>query len=213
MRIDRHERDEGGTLLPFVTWSPERPQLAVSSAALGGGIGLRHWILNATVGRGYDRDDPADHLAELASAAGLDGAGVGLMTAVDVGSLVHRDDGGVDAWATVGVEAALWAAAPSTDCAVETPHAGTINIVVTVPVRLSEAALVNAVATATEAKAQAMAEHGLDGSGTPTDAVCILCPPDGPAEPYGGPRSLWGSRLARAVHAAVADGLVAWTSR
>jgi adenosylcobinamide amidohydrolase len=71
---------------------------------------------------------------------------------------------------------------------------------------------VNAVATATEAKVQALAESGLDATGTASDALVIACPvaTAGHREPYGGPRSTWGSRLARAVHAAVAEGTVRW---
>jgi adenosylcobinamide amidohydrolase len=64
---------------------------------------------------------------------------------------------------------------------------------------------VNAVATATEAKVQAMIEAGVPGTGTASDAIAVCCPPGG-REPYGGPRSEWGARLARAVHAAVATG-------
>src|SRR5438874_2480696 len=68
---------------------------------------------------------------------------------------------------------------------------GTINVVVVVPERLSDAALVNAVATATEAKAQALHDLGHDATGTATDAVCILCPDEGRPHDFGGPRSLW----------------------
>jgi adenosylcobinamide amidohydrolase len=75
-----------------------------------------------------------------------------------------------------------------------------------IPERLSDAALVNAVATATEAKAQALHDLGLDATGTATDAVCIACPDDGRPHAFGGPRSIWGSRLARAVHQAVLAG-------
>jgi adenosylcobinamide amidohydrolase len=85
---------------------------------------------------------------------------------------------------------------------------GTVNIVVTLPVALSDAALVNAVATATEAKVQALLDAGLDCSGTPTDAVCVAAPEPGPdgGEPFAGPRSPWGARIARAVHTAVLAG-------
>jgi adenosylcobinamide amidohydrolase len=86
------------------------------------------------------------------------------------------------------------------------PRVGTVNIVILVPVQLSDAALVNAVATATEAKAQAIVELGHPGTGTPTDAVTVLCPAGGPVAEYGGPRSRWGAPLARAVHAAVRAG-------
>jgi adenosylcobinamide hydrolase len=58
----------------------------------------------------------------------------------------------------------------------------------------------------TEAKVQALVDLGLDATGTATDAVCILCPTDGTPASFGGPRSHWGSRLARAAHGAVLAG-------
>ena len=76
---------------------------------------------------------------------------------------------------------------------------------------MSEAALVNAVATVAEAKAQAFWELGLAATGTATDATCVICPTGGPAAAYGGPRSTWGARIARAVRQAVLAG--AATSR
>jgi adenosylcobinamide amidohydrolase len=77
-----------------------------------------------------------------------------------------------------------------------------------VPVALTGAALVNAVATATEAKTQALVEAGVPGTGTASDAVCVCCPTVAEdAELFAGPRSPWGARLARAVHAAVATGI------
>jgi adenosylcobinamide amidohydrolase len=74
-----------------------------------------------------------------------------------------------------------------------------------VPAPLDDAALVNALSTATEAKAQALFDAGIKGTGTASDAVAVCCPTGG-GERYGGPRSAWGSRLARAVHAAVLTG-------
>ncbi len=78
------------------------------------------------------------------------------------------------------------------------------------PVRLSGAALVNAIATCAEAKAQALWDLAVPATGTCTDATSLSCPAEGPVEPYGGPRSVWGARLARAVHAAVVEGGQAW---
>ncbi|NUS55706.1 MAG: hypothetical protein HOV66_12760, partial [Streptomycetaceae bacterium] len=75
-----------------------------------------------------------------------------------------------------------------------------------------DAALVNAVATATEAKVQALFETGYACTGTPSDAVCVVARvprPSDEAEPFGGPRSVWGARLARAVHGACAEGALA----
>ena len=158
--------------------------------------------------------DPAQHLLELADACGvLDAArpedGVGLLTAVDVRHRRVVVDQGVSVWATTGIGDPQWAATSADDPSLAAPEAvGTINVVASFPVRLSEAALVNAVATIAEAKAQALVQLGLEGTGTPTDAVCVLCPADGPEEPFGGPRSTWGARLARATHRAVRDGAV-----
>ncbi|MFC0533433.1 adenosylcobinamide amidohydrolase [Phytohabitans kaempferiae] len=196
-------RPEDGLDIPLLVWRFAEPLLAISSAALGGGIGIRHWVVNATVPMSYRRDDPDVHLAELAAREGLAGPGIGLLTGVDVAEVVTADDGGVRAWATVGLGQPIWASAPP----VAAPAGpGTVNIVVRVPVRLSVAALVNAVATATEAKAQALWELGLPATGTSTDAISVLCAAEGPEAEYGGPRSEWGAPLARAVHAAVRTG-------
>lgn len=228
-------RREDGRNLPVLVWRAERPLLSASSAAFGGGLGVRSWVINATVPMSYDRDDPVAHLAELAEGFGLDGPGVGLLTGVDVTEVVARTDTGVRVWATVGLGVPIWAAAPAERAPVErapvpaaperapvpapSEHApataapgagghpvGTVNTVVYVPARLSPAALINAVATATEAKAQAIAELGMPGTGTPTDSVTVCCPTEGPEAPYGGPRSTWGAPLARAVHRAVLAG-------
>ncbi|BCB85680.1 adenosylcobinamide amidohydrolase [Phytohabitans suffuscus] len=196
-------RREGGLDIPLLVWRLGEPLMAISSAPLGGGIGVRHWVVNATVPMSYRRDDPDVHLAEIAARQGLGGPGIGLLTGVDVAEVVTAEDTGVRAWATVGLGDPIWAAAASTAAA---PGPGTVNIVVRVPVRLSPAALVNAVATATEAKAQALWEIGLPATGTATDAVSVLCAAGGPEAAYGGPRSEWGAPLARAVRAAVRTG-------
>lgn len=200
-------RHEDGTELAMALWRLRSPLLALSSAPYGGGWGVRHWILAAQVSGGYNRPDPAAHLAGLAQGLGLAGPGIGMLTAVDVRQLAVGQEDGVAAAATVGLSHPSWAAAA--DPGTPPPAAGaagTVNIIVALSRRLSPAALVNAVMTATEAKSQALWEAGLAGTGTPSDAVAILCPPDGPAEAYGGPRSRWGSRLARAVHRAVLEG-------
>jgi len=66
---------------------------------------------------------------------------------------------------------------------------------------------VNAVMTVTEAKAQALLEMGVPGTGTASDAVCVACAPYGTVETFAGPRSRIGAPLARAVHAAVRHGV------
>ncbi|MEE1938974.1 adenosylcobinamide amidohydrolase [Streptomyces sp. TRM 70361] len=195
-------RTEPGGDWPLLLWVPGGGRRMVSSALLGGGLGERGWVLNAQVPPGYRRLDPAAHLAGLAARAGVSGPGVGLMTAAPVRDRCWASDEGVEALVTAGIGVRGWAADPA-PAHTGAPPAGTINIVVSVPVPLSDAALVNAVATATEAKVQALRDAGIDASGTPTDAVCVAAPhprPGRAAEPFAGPRSRWGARIARAVH-------------
>ena len=71
--------------------------------------------------------------------------------------------------------------------------------------RLTQAARVNAVITATEAKALAVAEagvrapHGGLASGTGTDAVIVASTERGPSFEYAGPIAPIGAMMARAV--------------
>jgi adenosylcobinamide amidohydrolase len=236
----------------------------ISSGVLGGGLGPREWVLNAQVPGLYSRMDPAAHLAEIAAGLGLDGPGVGLLTAAQVTDVVEAEDGGVRVAATVGLRVPTWAAArqgsqdpelapPELDPAGLAPaelgpapvalaeqatggivrtgdpapawRPGTINIIVAVPVPLSEAAFVNAVITATEAKSQAVIEAGFAGTGTASDAMCIAAPTQGNGsananstahgapEDFAGPRSTWGARIARAVHAAVLPGAIQYRQK
>ena len=197
-------RREQGRDLPVLVWRFATPVRVIASAPHGGGIGVRRWAVNAQVPGSYARRDPDRHLAQLGVALGLAGRGVGMLTAADVRRCTSGFDGGVEVTATVGLGHPIRAAAADDPRPVE--PVGTINLVVLVPELLTDAALVNAVATATEAKSQALADLGLEATGTASDAVCILCPGDGPRALFGGPRSVWGSRIARAVHTAVLDG-------
>jgi adenosylcobinamide amidohydrolase len=198
-----HTRTEDGARLSMLVWRLPEPMTVASTASVGGGVGKRSWVANAQVGRNYIRHDQSTHAKELAQSAGLEGTGVVMFTASDVRRVRLAVDGGVQAEATVGLTHPTWAAD------VDQAHnglPGTINIVVFLPVRLAPAALLNALCTVTEAKTQALLEAGVRGTGTASDAVAVGCPTTGHAEPFAGPRSVWGARAARAVHAAVLAG-------
>jgi adenosylcobinamide amidohydrolase len=194
-----------GSAFPVLVWRFSASMLAISSAPVGGGIGTRSWVLNAQVPHDYTRTDLSAHVHEIAAANDCAGDGVGMLTAATVDAVSAGSEAGIDAWATVGLRLVTWAA-DSDDRAREWAP-GTINVVALLPVRCTEAALVNAVMTATEAKTQALFERRVPGTGTASDAVCIVCPPDGAAETFAGPRSELGAALARVVHAAVAGGI------
>jgi adenosylcobinamide amidohydrolase len=209
MRLEMHWRQEDAASLPVAVWRAGPGCRMIASGVVGGGIGERQWVLNAQVAPAYSRMDPAVHIAELAAGLGLAGAGVGLLTAASVTDVVEREDEGVRVAATVGLRVPTWAAAASGTVDREiTPirRPGTINIIVSVPVALGDAAYVNAVITATEAKTQALLEAGIFATGTASDAVCVAAPAAGEPEDFAGPRSLWGARIARAVHASVHAG-------
>ena len=135
-----------------------------------------------------------------------------MLTAASVADMATASECGVRCDATVGLSFPVWAAAPqdARPSAVDW-RPGTINLVCALPVALCDAALVNAVVTATEAKAQALLEAGVPGTGTASDALVVCCPDkdDGAIDPelFCGPRSAWGARLARAVHGAVSEGV------
>ena len=192
---------------PVLVWRSPTPFLACSSASFGGGMAVRSWIANAQVPKDYDRTDLAAHAGELQADLQLSGDGVLLLTATAVDEHTTAADGEVSVTATVGLSLPTWAAATDDEGGLPIdPSPGTINIVAWLPVRLSLSALVGAVVTVTEAKVQALLERGVHATGTASDAVCVACPTTGSVEPFAGPRSPWGSRLARAVHEAVSAG-------
>ena len=199
----------GVPALAALAWRLPTPLLSASTATVGGGIGLRQWVANVQVPHDYARRDVADHVAEVADALGLSGPGVGMLTAAEVAAGALAREAGVQVEATVGLDRPLWAAAPAeADVTAAAAAPGTVNVVVFLPVRHSEAALANILCTVTEAKVQAFLDGGVPGTGTASDAVTVLCPASGQAEPFGGPRSQYGSRVARAVYAGLRSGMV-----
>jgi adenosylcobinamide amidohydrolase len=198
--------------LACLAWRLREPMRVLSTAPVGGGLGVRDWVLNVQVPNGYARRDIDSHVAEVARSLRLAGLGVGMLTAAEVARVaVCDDEPEVRVEATVGLSSPEWAAAPEgadpAQAQAEAGLPGTINIVAFVPVRHSDAALANLLCTVTEAKAQALLDDGIPGTGTATDAVTVLCPRSGPVEPFGGPRSTWGARVARAVYAALRAGM------
>jgi adenosylcobinamide hydrolase len=183
------------------------PHRCISSAVLGGGLGwVRSW-LDLEVERPYTRTDPEVHLLE--ESTDLPSPVVGMLTAARVARFQRAAVGGALSVTTVGVGHAL-AAAGNRPRAV--PEVGTINLLVVVNEPLTDAGLVNALQTAVEAKAQALAAAGVpaanaDGhaTGTATDSVCVACPA-GAQVPFAGPVTRVGADLALAVLRAVRSG-------
>jgi adenosylcobinamide hydrolase len=186
-----------------------RPHRCLSSAVLGGGLGWIQTWLNLQVRIGYARTDPETHLQTVATTLDLPQPVVGMLTAAEITAWTSGHRGAAHAVATVGIGHPLAAAGSRPRLL---PKAGTINLLVRLAAPLSDSALVGAVQTAVEAKAQALAEAGVKAAnhagpatGTATDCVCIAVPPGG-SVPFAGPATRPGADLAHAVRHAVLAG-------
>lgn len=192
------------------------PLRVVSSAAVGGGFGEARAIINLHVPKDYPCADPAGDVARFCLGRGIPEPWVGLLTSAWTHEAqVSVESGhGVNALAVVTVGLSNRVAAGLTTRAAAPPS--TINSIVVIDGDPGPAALVNAVITATEAKALALVAAGIrcaDGqpsSGTSTDAVVIAATGRGLRLRFGGPISELGWVVARAVRAAVDAGIRRW---
>lgn len=187
----------------------------LSWAPLNGGFCQARSILNQQVRIDeYPTEEPALFLSQLACRLGAVEPTVGLMTGVLMERLVrrtlHAQNLLLECFATVGVSNALTVGDPATY--EEKP--GTINIVLLVNRSLTDAALVEAVSMATEAKARALFDAKVKSSvsariatGTGTDCVAVACPTDTPLFQYCGKHTLLGELLGRVTYEAVVKGL------
>ncbi len=183
----------------------ERPLKMLASAVVGGGFTQAHYIINRHVIKGYSHPDPPGDLRGFAGEHGIDEPFVGLMTAAYLDRVqtvaLHAGSLTVAAIVTAGLSnptcAGLSSPAPLA--------AGTINIILLVDGNLSPAALVNAVITATEAKAYLLLEGGVrtpDGfpaTGTSTDALVVAYTGRGETLPYAGPATRVGWLIGQCV--------------
>lgn len=153
---------------------------AIASAAVGGGRTAPAWVLNIGVQSDYARTDLDQHATEVAQELDLRGNGIALFTSARLEFCRRAEVDGVVVDCTAGIGKPTYAASPDLGSSEWEP--GTINIVATLPRPLTEAAAVNAVMTLTEAKAQALSELGVPGTGTASDAAVVLWPSAGEAE-------------------------------
>lgn len=191
----------------------ESPVTCYSSAIVGGGLATVRHILNMHVPKGYHVPEPAPDLRAFAARHGIVESFVGLMTAArteEAAVVTERQDGiAVVAIVTAGLSNPVATGlSPVHRC---TPS--TINTILLVEADLAPAALVNAIITATEAKALVLAgagvktPDGLPASGTSTDAVVVAALGRGRRVSYAGPVSECGWLVAQAVRRALTYAL------
>ena len=196
------------------------PQRTLSSAIVGGGFGRARAVAWRFV-RNADLPpdaEPAQLLGGWLADAGLDEA-VGLLTARDLRPFEHviEEEGGLAARAvaTVGLSNAVAAGDSPGPLVV-----GTINVLLQLTVPLTDAAFVEALALAAEARTAAVLAARVPSrrssrwaTGTGTDCLVVAAPlPDAAVapEPYCGKHTLLGALAGAAVQTAVARGAERW---
>ncbi len=189
----------------MLSWSLTRPGFAVASRVAW------LYVRNDDLPLGLD---PVRFLKERMSSMGLDDA-VHLMTSRDIRKhhVAEASAGPATATclATVGLgNAARVGTAP-------TPHecGGTINLLVHVDRPLSQAAFVEAISIATQARTVALVDqewkpHGEFVTGTGTDCIVVAAPPGDPEEQFAGLHTDIGAAVGRAAYDAVMLGAKAW---
>lgn len=140
-----------------------RGAFRAASTGINGGINPVSTLFNHTVPQTGDLTEPGKELSMVAAGAGLSPDYFGLLTAVPVQQCCVLQYDFVTVFITAGIRRET------------TESAGTINIIVTSSEGMGDAALLETILVATEAKAEALAVLGLPLSGTPTDAVIVAC--------------------------------------
>lgn len=223
---------------------------ALSSAVYGGGMIELDRIFNIYVDRHYRCDDPPRDIANLLSEwQEREDQCAGLLTAVRLQHTAiqeyESDEFGLLCCTTAGVSNAARAGSARIvfDAAgneignemmsqkhgkspVSTYIPGTINIMLWMNGQLTDGAMVNAVQTAVEAKAAALAdlgvvdsENGLTATGTTTDAIVLAVSQAEDHKPlihYAGTATVIGAAIGKLVYDTITESLQAaqdWKER
>ncbi|WP_434752398.1 adenosylcobinamide amidohydrolase [Paenibacillus amylolyticus] len=214
------------------------PALALSSAVYGGGMLELNRVFNIYVDKHYRCDDPPRDIAEaLQDWQEQADQCAGLLTAVRLEHTSIQEyrssEFGLLCCTTAGVSNAARAGSERTVFDVhgkkeKPPYIpGTINIMLWFNGQMTPGAMVNAVQTAVEAKAAALAdagiadsENGLPATGTTTDAMVLAVgqPADHsqPLHTYAGTATALGAAIGRLVYDTVKESLEAglqWKER
>ncbi|AOZ92145.1 hypothetical protein PNBC_00925 [Paenibacillus crassostreae] len=194
----------------------------LSSAIFGGGMRKIDRIANIYVDRRYDCNDPEKDIEKLFQEWNYPQEyTAGLLTAVQLEHAAVLEENGKDAslfcCTTAGISNGARAGSERTTFPVYQP--GTINTMLMIDARMTQAAMVNAVITAVEAKTAALAdlgirdvENGLVATGTTTDAIVVGVSQSTSypiAHRYCGTATDLGAVIGRLVYGTVRESLIA----
>jgi adenosylcobinamide amidohydrolase len=180
-------------------------------APLGGGSRRAELIVNHQISSDNRAatEAPRLHLGRVVRSLGVNPRrAVAMMTGAKMkkaaSTTEKRGDMIVTAWCSAGCSNALRVGDPAS---VETTAQGTINIIVLINQALSEAAMVEAIQIATEARVAAVlaarvrsVRSGKPATGTGTDCIVVAAPDEGPANSYCGKHTRLGEFIGRTVY-------------
>lgn len=201
-----------------VVVTAESPLTVVSTAAVGGGFASARSLVNLHVAKDFPHGDLDGRMRAFVRERALPEPFVGLFTAAwtERAERATETIGDCTAAAVVTVGLSNPVAAGITQATQPALEPSTINMIVVVDAAPDAAAMVNAVATITEAKVAVLTAFGLEcgdgapATGTSTDAVVVAATGRGPRCRFGGPASDLGAATARAVRRALERGVERW---
>ena len=193
----------------------------ISSAVLNGGMVKANHLLNLHVNKNRTPTElPDEFITKYASNLNLKGAVVGMMTAayMDTFRLVKESMQGVEisVLVTCGLSNArrVGDRAEYRVMAAQEEEIGTINIIVLTSAILTDAAMVEALMIATEAKTAALQETAVlspvsnkIATGTGTDAIAVVSGQGPELVAYCGKHVLFGETLGSLVFDAVKESI------
>lgn len=195
----------------------KKPFKVLSSAVVGAGFQWANYFVNRHVPKQYTSSDPEAEMKQYLRERSFDvQQTIGMMTAVYVedAAFVYEKDSGVSlcVMVTAGVGNAVdvtkaWQQNASSSV-------GTINTMIFIDGSLTDAAFVQAVMTATEAKTKALSDEGVldpatntTATGTSTDCIAIAASQSGAEYAYAGSATPLGKAIGRAVYEATIQAL------
>ncbi|WP_339294789.1 adenosylcobinamide amidohydrolase [Paenibacillus sp. FSL W7-1279] len=206
---------------PHIRISLPEPAASISSAIYGGGFLHLDHIVNRYVDKHYNCSDPVNDMVNFMAVHGYPAESTaGLMTAVKLKYASIREERSEQAsilcCTTAGVGNAARAGSSRTTFAAYQP--GTINIMLMVDGMMTPACMVNAMLTATEAKAAALHDLGVRdhetggvATGTTTDAMVLGVSGNaayGVNHHYAGTATDLGGMIGRLVYESVMESII-----
>ena len=174
-----------------------RGKYHAAGTGINGGIADVSTIFNHTVPSDFSHDNPKEYVESILRKKGYGSDAFGLLTAVSMKHLCILQYDSITVFVTAGVSN------PNPDPA--KPH--TINIIVISSEGFSDAALLETIMVAAEAKAHALKNMGRDFTGTTSDA--IVAASEGPVvHTYAGTCTEPGKRIYAAVMKGVEAALM-----